>query len=77
MQVAAACLTEGKEARHEALVVDDLHLHSSGGAGRVPPRNRGRLTIGLLEARALCGAHLLLRRLGALSRLLLLLETRV
>ena len=76
MQVAAACLTEGKEARHEALVVDDLHLHSSGGAGRIPPRHRSRLAVGLLEARALCGVHLLLRRLGALSRLRLLLKTR-
>ena len=76
MQVAAACLAEGKEARHEAIAVDDLHLHRSGGAGRIPPRHRGRLTIVLLQARALCGTHLLLRHLCALSRLRLLLEKR-
>ena len=74
MQVAAACLAEGKEACHKAITVDDLH--STGGASRVPPRHRGRLAIRLRDSRALRGAHLLLRHLGALPRLRLLRETR-
>ena len=70
MQVAAACLAEGKEARHEAIAVDDLH--SSGRTSCVPPRHRGRLTIRLREACALRIAHFLLLRLGELPRKLLL-----
>ena len=68
--VAAACLAEGKEARHEAIAVDDLH--SSGRTSCVPPRHRGRLTIRLREACALRIAHFLLLRLGELPRKLLL-----
>ena len=54
--MAAACLAEGKEARHEGLAVDDFC--SAGGVADIPPQHRIRLALFAPYASCCSTSHL-------------------